>query len=134
MIPQIQDDLKQGFTIKEVPSRTFKMNPEREIISGRIDELEAVKQAIYLILSVERYEYLIHSWNYGVELKDLFGQPVSFCLPEIKRRISEALLQDDRITAVDDFDFDVEKGEVTAIFTVTTIYGHVEAKKEVVIR
>lgn len=134
MIPQVQDDLKQGFTIKEVPSRTFKMNPEREIISGRIDELEAVKQAIYLILSVERYEYLIHSWNYGVELKDLFGQPVSFCLPEIKRRISEALLQDDRITAVDDFDFDVEKGEITAIFTVTTIYGDIAVEKEVVIR
>lgn len=134
MIPQVQDDLKQGFTIKEVPSKTFKMNLQKEIIVGKVDQLEAMKQAIYMILSVERYEYLIHSWNFGVELRDLFGRPVSFCLPEIKRRISEALLQDDRITAVDDFDFDVETGEVTAIFTVTTIYGQFHAKKEVVIR
>ena len=134
MIPQVQDDLKQGFTIKEIPSKTFKMDIQKEIIAGKVDQLEAMKQAIYLILSVERYEYLIHSWNYGVELKDLFGQPVSFCLPEIKRRISEALLQDDRITAVGDFDFEVEKGEVTVTFTVTTIYGEVQAEKEVVIR
>ena len=111
MIPQVQDDLKQGFTIKEIPTRTFRMDLQAEMIAGRTDQLKAMEQAVFLILSVERYDYLIHSWNFGVELRDLFGQPVSYCLPEIKRRITEALLQDDRITEVYDFVFDVKKGK-----------------------
>lgn len=68
-----------------------------------IDGKEAVRQAIYLILNTERYAWLIHSWNYGVELHSLIGQDPDFCIPEIERCVREALLQDDRITAVDDF-------------------------------
>ena len=133
MIPQVQDDLKQGFTIKEIPTRTFKMDLQKEFIAGRTDQLKAMEQAVFLILSVERYEYLIHSWNFGVELRDLFGQPVSYCLPEIKRRITEALLQDDRITEVYDFVFEVKKGKVATTFRVKTIFGEIEVQKEVVI-
>lgn len=133
MIPQVQDDLKQGFTIKEIPTRTFRMDLQKEFISGRTDQLKAMEQAVFLILSIERYDYLIHSWNFGVELRDLFGKPVSYCLPEIKRRITEALLQDDRITEVYDFLFDVKKGKVAATFRVKTIFGEIEVQKEVVI-
>ena len=72
MTPQVQDDLKQGFAIRELPTRTLKMNLERETVAGRTDRLKAMEQAVYLILSIERYDYLIHSWNFGVELRDLF--------------------------------------------------------------
>lgn len=130
MIPQIQDDLKQGFTLKEIPSKTFQMQQTGKIV-GKIDRIQAMEQAIYLILSVERYAYLIHSWNYGVELRDLFGQPTSYCLPEIKRRITEALLQDDRIEEVYDFAFEVERGRVKTTFRVKTIFGEIKAEKEV---
>lgn len=134
MIPQVQDDLKQGFVIPELPTRTLKMNLTQETVAGRTDRLKAMEQAVYLILSIERYDYLIHSWNFGVELRELFGQPVAYCLPEIKRRITEALLQDDRITAVDNFAFDLPKrGVVHTAFTVTTVFGTLEAEKEVVI-
>lgn len=131
MTPQVQDDLKDGFTIADVLTHTLRMNLEGETIVGRTDRLKAIEQAIYLILSVERYDYLIHSWNFGVELRDLFGQPVSYCLPEIKRRITEALLQDDRITEVYNFTFDVKKGRVAVAFRVKTIFGEIEATKEV---
>lgn len=134
MTPQVQDDLKQGFTMQELPTRTLKMNMEAETIAGRADRLKAMEQAVYLILSIERYDYLIHSWNFGVELRDLFGLPVAYCLPEIKRRVTEALLQDDRITAVDSFAFDLPKrGVVHTSFTVTTVFGTLEVEKEVVI-
>ena len=99
MIPQVQDDLRHGFTLDTLPSYTLGLRTGSERVLGRVDGLEAMKQAVYLILSVERYDYLIHSWNYGVELQDLYGMPTSYCIPEIERRIREALLQDDRWTA-----------------------------------
>lgn len=134
MTPQVQDDLKQGFTIQEQPTRTLKMNMEQKTVTGRTDRLKAMEQAVYLILSIERYDYLIHSWNFGVELRELFGLPVAYCLPEIKRRITEALLQDGRITAVDNFEFNLPKcGVVHTSFTVTTIFGELEMEKEIAI-
>ena len=50
---------------------------------------------------------------------------------EAKRRITEALMQDDRITAVDDWSFETGKKWVLAHFTVYTIYGEAEVTKEV---
>lgn len=131
MTPQVQDDLRNGFTIETLPSYTLGLRTASERVLGRVDGLEAMRQAIYLILSVERYDYLIHSWNYGVELRDLYGMPTSYCIPEIERRIREALLQDDRISAVDGFSFEEDRGKIHATFTVTTDYGAVEAERTV---
>ena len=66
MIPQVQDDIKQDFTIETLPSRTFRMNHNNLTIIGTIDEIQAVEQAVFLILNTERYEWLIHSWDYVV--------------------------------------------------------------------
>jgi len=30
---------------------------------------------------------LIHSWDYGVELHNLIGKDVEYCIPEIERRV-----------------------------------------------
>jgi hypothetical protein len=117
----------------EPTSRTFALHIERDRIAGYTDGLDAIKQAVYLILSVERYEYIIYSWNYGVELLDLFGKPIPYVLPEIKRRITQALLQDTRITSVDDFSFETQRGRVAARFTVHSIFGDFEAERVVVV-
>lgn len=96
------------------------------------DGLEAIKQAVYKILNTERYSYIIYSWNYGIELKDLFGQAMSYVCPELERRVTEALTQDSRITAVTDFEFDTSKrGVLSTTFTVHTDLGSFEAEKEV---
>lgn len=131
MIPVVSDDLTKDFEYEELPTKTFKLDHISKTISGFVDGIEAMKQAIYLILNIQRYEYLIYSWNYGIELQDLFGQPASFVIPELKRRITEALLQDTRITDVSDFYFEVSKGKVRATFTVNTIFGDVQAEKAV---
>jgi hypothetical protein len=131
MIPVVNDGLVNDFEYEELPTKTFKLNISSNTITGFTDEIEAMKQAIYLILNIERYEYLIYSWDYGIELQDLFGQPTSFVLPELKRRITEALLQDSRVDSVDDFTFDVVKSKVHAKFTVRTIYGDFEAERAV---
>lgn len=131
MIPTVNDDLINDFEYEELPTRTFRLNIPSNTIIGFTDGLEAMKQAIFLILNVQRYKHIIYSWNYGIEIEDLFGQPISFVLPELKRRITEALLQDTRITGVDNFSFETTKGKVHATFTVNTIYGDVEAEKVV---
>ena len=72
------------------------------------------------------------SWNYGIETLDLYGQPVAWVCPELERRITEALTCDDRITSVSDFDFDTsKKGVVHCTFTAHTIFGDVQAEREV---
>ena len=133
MLPAVNDDLQKDFEIEEETSHTYKLDLDNSTIAGYVDDLEAMKQAIYLILNIERYEYLIYSWNYGIELNDLFGEPTSFVLPELKRRITEALIQDSRILGVDNFSFETNKGKVHATFTVHTIFGDVEAERVVTI-
>lgn len=131
MIPQVQDDLKQDFTFEVLPSRTFRMNHNSLTIIGTIDQIQAVEQAVFLILNTERYQWLIHSWNYGVELHYLIGKDVEYCIPEIERVIREALLQDDRITAVQNFEFEVNKKKVLTTFTVVSIFGEINTEMEV---
>ena len=131
MIPQNGDDLRQDFVFTTLPSRTLKMDHDWKTITGTIDQIQAVEQAVYLILTTERYHWLIFSWNYGVELKDLIGKDPEYCIPEIERRIREALLQDDRITAVENFQFEVNKKKVLTIFTVFSIYGNINVEKVV---
>lgn len=112
-------------------SRTFRLDPEGKRIIGMVDGLEAIKQSILLILSTERFQHLIYSFNYGSELQQLTGNDASFIASELKRRIREALLQDDRIQVVENFRISVDGDTLLATFTVVSIYGSFEEKKEV---
>lgn len=117
--------------IVEYADTTYKLNTSKERIIGTIDKIEAVKQASYLILNTERYENIIYSWNYGLETKDLVGEDYLYVCSELKRRIPEALCQDDRINSVASFSFNKNREKVLAKFTVHTIYGDIEESKEV---
>lgn len=120
-----------GFELEEQPSYTHKLDIEGQRVAGMTDKREALRQAVYLILNVERYAYPIYSRNYGSELVDLIGQPMDYAMSEMKRRITDALMQDDRITSLDGWEFETGRNWVTARFTVHTIYGDVSAQKEV---
>ena len=107
MIPNTGDDLRQDFVFANLPSRTLKLDFDWLTINGTIDQIQAV------------------------ELKDLIGKDPEYCIPEIERRIREALLQDDRITAVENFQFEVNKKQVLTTFTVISIFGELKAEKAV---
>ena len=86
----------------------------------------------YCILNTERYDYLIYSWNYGVEIKNLIGEHLTYVIPELERVIEEALLQDDRIEEVNNFNFEiVSKNELLVTFEVVTIEGIIDVEKVV---
>ena len=133
MIPQTGGLLRQDFSFIQLPSKTFKLDRENGCIVGMADGLEAVRQAVYLILNTERYQWLIHSWGYGAELQSLVGKPPDFCVAEIERRVREALLQDDRIRSVENFTFEVSKKTIAAQFTVVSIFGEVPVGAEVTV-
>lgn len=132
MIPSVNDILTEDLETEVIPSKDYKMHIEKHVINGFCDELEAMKQVIYKILNTERYQYLIYSFNYGIELIDLYGEPVTYVCPELQRRITEALLQDDRIESADNFTFDLSEPRTVCVkFLVHTIFGDVEEEKVV---
>ncbi len=131
MLPQTDFEITNDFTTVAEPSYTFRLNPENENIKGFVDDLEAVKQAIYLTLNINRYEYVIYDWNYGVEFNDLVGVEKDYAKVLIESRIKDALLQDDRIEAITDFEFVQNKKSITAYFVVKTIFGDIEMEKAV---
>jgi hypothetical protein len=136
MIPNI-NLLKNEIKEVQMPTKTYKIEVRtddlEDRIKGNVDDLNAVKQAIYLILNTERYEHIIYSWNYGVELLDLFGKPMSFVMAELPRRIEDALKQDDRIKEVSEFEFEVKGRELHCTFVVETEIGNIPSEVEVAI-
>ena len=110
----------------EQPTKTYKMWLSENRVRSYTDKQDAMKQAIFKILQTERYQYKqVYSDNYGVEFWDLFGQSPAYCIPEIERRITEALTWDERIESVTDFSFEINKKVVSVNFTANTIFGEI---------
>ena len=105
MLPTaFEDDLVSDFTLTEQPTHTYRLHFSGQPSVGKLDGLEAMKQAIYLILNCERYQYEMFSWNYGSEINALIGQQNDATLQlRLKNVITEALLADDRILSVTHF-------------------------------
>ncbi len=132
MIPSNNVLANESIDTSVKPSINYKMNFPKENVNGYVDELEAMKQVVYKILSTQRYKYIIYSWAYGIETEDLFGKPVNYVITQLKRRITEALVQDDRILSVEDFEFDTSiRGVAGVRFNVNTIFGVVQGDKVV---
>lgn len=114
----LQEDVKQ-------PSLTLNENN----ILLEIDGVEALKQSIRRILQTERYSNSIYDHAYGVELEELIGEEMGFARIDVERRITEALMEDDRIRDVTDFETEVVGSTLHVTFIVDSIFG--EIKQEV---
>lgn len=101
------------------PTRTFELRGNR--ILNKIDGMDALKQSISLALNTERYQYPIYSAQYGSELSTLIGRKKEYIESETERMIKDALLNDDRITGVENIMFKYENDIVEISFN--TIYG-----------
>lgn len=131
MIPSTNSILSTNLKVERQPTKTYKFDIENNVINGFCDNLESMTQVVYKILNTERYKNIMYSWNYGIELLDLFGEPINYAVSELKRRITEALVQDDRIQSVDNFEYKTDRRTVYLSFTVRTIYGDVQSNKVV---
>lgn len=111
------------------PSKTWRLSGNR--LQGMIDGKEAAAQAADLTLSTERFFYDIFSYDYGVELADLIGQDREYGKADLRRRIEEALGEDDRITGISDFTIDFDREVANVRFTVNTIFGDFNTERSV---
>lgn len=116
---------------EEMPGLTYYMDWKNRRINGYVDQVESVKQAALKILLTERYEHLIYSSDYGTEWSSVLGKGRLWVQSELKRVITEALLQDERILEITDFSLFWRGNDVTASFTVVTPYGTFEMSREV---
>lgn len=136
MIPTIDKEinelLEDRLELERVkPSKTYKMDIERERIRGYCDEIVALKQAIYKELNTEKGEYVIYG-NYGLKKKDLFGKEKRWAYMILTDRIRDALIDDDRINDVHNFLYNDEmskKDNLCLSFTVDSIYGEFEVSE-----
>lgn len=132
MLPTLNELLSSGVAVKVKASKNYKMHITEEVVNGYCDNLEAMKQVIYKILNTQRYENIIYTWNYGIEINDLFGKSISYVCAVIEKRIADALVVDDRIESVDNFEYEIiNKRKVKVSFIVKTIYGEVNEVKEI---
>lgn len=116
---------------QQQPSLTWKLDFEKKCITQMIDGLEAVKQAVFVILETQRFEYLIYSFNFGSELQGIIGKSPLFVQSEIRRLIREALLQDDRITDVRDIMIQINGESMLVEFTIVSVFGNFTMTREV---
>lgn len=130
MLPTIQNGILGGVEIvkqADLPSRTYRIDFEAGRVSGIVDGAQAVSQAIRKTLMTERFSLLIYSWNYGMEWNALTGESGRVAESELRRLLSEALLQDERILSVGEVTIDrISRGVATVTVTVDTVFGEVK--------
>ncbi|MGI6361008.1 MAG: DUF2634 domain-containing protein [Bacillota bacterium] len=116
-MPRVLPD-DEGLDIEEVlvnyPSRTQRLDIKRGWIRGFTDGIEALSQAVYKKLLTPAGVYPIYSEHYGLPVDDLIGLDHHFVESELKNRITETMLLDERIAAVEDFHF-TKKGDALTV-------------------
>ncbi|WP_127531190.1 DUF2634 domain-containing protein [Paenibacillus kobensis] len=105
------------------PSLTWKLDFDRGRVVGMIDGMEAVKQAVRKALQTDRFAYLIYDADYGNEMARLIGNNPGLVRSELRRRIRETLMQDDRIRDIADFTVEISGDIATAVFSVVSVFG-----------
>lgn len=109
--------------IQAQPSKTWIIDKATNQVAFMDDGLAAVRQAVEIMLNVERFLWQIYTANFGCELHTLIGDDEALILSELPRFVEEALSVDDRITRVDSFKLTAKGEDLTAEFLVHTVYG-----------
>ncbi|MCZ4246679.1 DUF2634 domain-containing protein [Bacillus amyloliquefaciens] len=131
--PEIEfDDIEDDSEVIET-SQTYKIDFENgRITNERITGLEAIKQFVYVSLHTERYAYSVFSHDIGNELQDILADNEltdAYKKMEIPRLIEEALIYDDRVSSVSDFEIEKQGDSFHISFTVETDEGTLEIEE-----
>lgn len=114
------------------PTNTYIIDWTSNQISGTSAGLDAMRQAVEIILNVERFRWQIYNSNFGSELENLPGNELDYIQSEIPRRIEEAFSVDNRILSVENYVFTPGPlGTLLVTFDVRTVYGTIQEEVEV---
>lgn len=117
----------------KAPSGGWKLSADMTKCGAKVAGLDELKQCIYFMMSTEPNHFIIYNQDYGVGLVDLIGQPMDFVMAELQLRITNALLKDDRIYSVYDFDFNQNGRSLAVSFTVSSDFGDTTIETEVTV-
>lgn len=131
--PEIEfDDIEDDSEVIET-SQTYKIDFENGSITNEmITGIEAIRQFVYLSLHTERYAYSVFSHDIGNELRDILADNETtdaYKKMEIPRLIEEALIYDDRVSSVSDFEIEKQGDSFHVSFTVETDEGKLEIEE-----
>ena len=124
-------NIAAGVTFEQQPSRTWNINKETNRIQGECDGRQSVRQAVEIILNVERFRWQIYRPPPGTQWEGRTGQDPGSVASELQRRITAALTMDDRARGISDFAYSVNGNTLSASFTVNTVYGSEQTSVEV---
>lgn len=116
------------------PYREYEIDPDTGRFTGRILEgTEAILTWVILTLKSERYEHEIYSWEYGEEFSEMIGNSYEPDLlqSETKRMVEEALLVNEHITAIKNFEAEQVKDKLHITFSIETDQGDTDSESEV---
>lgn len=118
-------------TFQQQPGRTWYIDKTTNRIRGECDDWLAVRQAVEIILNVERFRWQIYRPYSGMQWDGLIGQDPGYVASELQRRITEALTMDDRVRGISNFSYTVEGDKLSASLTVNTVFGEMDTSVEV---
>lgn len=121
-------------TFQQQPGRTWYIDKTTNRIRGECDDWLAVRQAVEIILNVERFRWQIYRPYSGMQWEGLIGQDPGYVASELQRRITEALTMDDRVRGISNFTYTVTGDQLSASLTVNTVFGEYETSVEVNLR
>ena len=126
MLPNIEnlDNLILNADNPSDKTKTFGLMLDQSGIGGMVDDATALHQDIYLKLNVEADQYIIYPYTYGLTTIDLIGKPTYYVMAVLPERIKSALMDDNRIVGVSDFEFETLGKKLHVTFVVNTIYGN----------
>lgn len=130
-LPQNPTDLQAGVTFEQQPSLTWYVDPHTRRIRGTADGLQAVTQAVEIMLTTERFYWQIYGPDFGMQWQDIIGQDPGYVSSELQRRILDAFSVDERILGIDNFSYTVKGDMLTASMTVRTVFGDTNQTVEV---
>lgn len=140
ILPSFLQELSDTQTIKEDDSQVVKVPKEYGInfqtgqLTGKIVEgLEAIKVWIWLCMHTERFRHAIYSADYGTSLEQYIGHILSeeYINTDCESEISDALLINEYIESIEDFEAVRNSDSLNISFRVVTKFGSIEVDENV---
>ena len=128
MFPFMESTTDDAVVVEE-EYKEFGYDFKNDRMTGTIvTRKDALKVWVYHTLKTHRYTYSIYDWDYGEDVTDLIGQGYEkgYINSEVERRIKEALMINEKIQRVYDFDISFNEGLLTGKFKIDSIYGEVD--------
>ncbi len=131
MVPKT-GNISSNYTENSKITKTYFLDFNSNRICGYISGKEAMKQAILKIINTKRYAFEIYDWSYGSEVYELIGKDMKTAEIFAEIYIEDALLTDDRIEKIEDFEIKKGRNFLNVKFKAITVLGEVEIETEAV--